>query len=200
MSKNLAKQQQNVPTSSTKALADIQTISISSHRVKEPVRACGCVYPKGYTRGQRMIAGSLIFTVFDQSALYELLSPHPSDFDGVNFSSCLLDQMPPMDITICFANEYGFQSRMAIYGVEFVNEGQTMSIEDILTENAVTYVARDFDPMRAVGQAKMEGAAEGVIEFVEKKASDLILEEDYQKVKSILNPFARHARRSSPFI
>jgi hypothetical protein len=51
---------------STKVLAEAQTISISTHREKNAVRALGHVYPMSFVRGQREIAGSIIFTVFDE--------------------------------------------------------------------------------------------------------------------------------------
>jgi len=135
----------------TKVLAELQTISLSTYREKGPVRSFGKSNPQGWVRGQRTIAGSMIFTVFDKNVLFSLLDYDPSDFDGDNkFKAAILDQLPPIDITIQFANEYGSLSRMTIYGVEFVSEGQTMSIEDILLENTVQYIARDVDPMTPV--------------------------------------------------
>jgi len=187
-------------SASTKVLAEVQTLSISTHRDKRPVRALGKVYPVAFSRGQREIAGSIIFTVFNQHVLYELLDAHPSDFDAVAYTSSLLDQLPPMDITIAFANEYGQLSRMGIYGVEFVNEGQTMSIEDIMTENVCNYVARDFDPMRSVARRNIDEGSRLMNEWVGMKASDLILEDEYQNVKSMLDPFERFKRRSNPFL
>jgi hypothetical protein len=135
----------------TKVLAELQTISISSYREKAPVRALGTTQVKGYTRGPRTVAGSMIFTVFDRNVLFGLLDADPSDFHADDqFSAAILDQLPPMDITITFANEYGSLSRMTLYGVEFVSEGHTMSIEDLLLEDVVQYVARDVDPMTPV--------------------------------------------------
>lgn len=194
------KLEQQSGNQSTKVLAEIQTISISTHRDKQAVRSCGRVYPIGFTRGQREIAGSLIFTVFNEHVLYELLEAHPSDFDATAFTSCLLDQLPPLDITIVFANEYGRVSRMGVYGVEFVNEGQTMSIEDIITENVVNYVARDFDPMRGVKDRKLDDSSRLMSEWTSMKASDLILEEDYQDMKNKLDPFLRASRRRNPYL
>lgn len=185
---------------STLALADVQTISISSFRSKQAVRTLGRVYPVGYVRGQREIAGSIIFTVFNEHTLYKLIQAHPSDFDSSAFTTALLDQLPPMDITIAFANEYGQLSRMALYGVEFIDEGQTMSIEDILTENVVHYVARDYDPLRSVGSRKLDEASRLMSGFAMTKASDLIREDDYQNVKNMLDPFERFKRRSSSFL
>ena len=135
----------------TKTLAELQTLSISTYREKSPVRGFGRSNPSGWVRGQRTIAGSMIFTVFDRDVLWSLLDFDPSDFDGDNkFKAAILDQLPPLDITIQFANEYGSLSRMTIYGVEFISEGKTMSIEDIFLENTVQYIARDVDPMTPV--------------------------------------------------
>jgi hypothetical protein len=63
----------------------------------------------------------------------------------VDVPSYYADQIPPFDVTITFRNEYGQQARMAIYGVEILNEGMGMSIDDITTEKACTFVARKID-------------------------------------------------------
>lgn len=57
------------------------------------------------------------------------------------------DQIPPFDITITFANEYGQAAVRAIYGVELINEGSGVSMDDIQIEEAMTYVAREIGPM-----------------------------------------------------
>lgn len=134
-----------------KKLADLQTLTFSTHREKFPVRTLGRVGAKGYTRGPRTIGGTMIFTVFDKAVLAEMLvgdyiSEVGQDQIGA-FGAVLIDQIPPFDITVLFANETGSISRLAIYGVELVNEGQTMSIEDLMTENVVNYVARHIQPM-----------------------------------------------------
>jgi hypothetical protein len=185
---------------STLVLADVQTISISTHRDKRAVRALGKVYPVGFSRGQREIAGSMVFTVFNEATLYRILEAHPSDFDSVAYTTALLDQLPPMDITIAFANEYGQTSRMGIFGVEFLTEGTTMSIEDIMTENVCNYVARDFDPMRKVAQRKIDEGSRLVSAWAGQKASDLILEDEYQNEKTMNDPYERFRRRSNPFL
>lgn len=55
------------------------------------------------------------------------------------------DEIPPIDITISFMNEYGQSATMTIYGVEFLNEGMGMSVDDITTERAITFVARSIE-------------------------------------------------------
>lgn len=54
------------------------------------------------------------------------------------------DQIPPFDIVITFQNEYGQSASMSILGVEILNEGSGMSIDDITTEKACTFVAREL--------------------------------------------------------
>lgn len=191
----------DITQATTKTLAEVQTLSLSIFRDKQAVRSLGSVYPKAFTRGPREIGGTIIFTVFDEHVLYRFLEAHASDFDAYKgTTSALLDQLPPVDINVSFANEYGSVSRLTILGVEFVEEGQTMSIEDILTENVVTYVARDIDPMRSVKQRKLDNSSRLINEFNTKTASDLILEEDYQRVKNATDPYARLKARRNPFL
>lgn len=59
------------------------------------------------------------------------------------------DEILPFDITINFLNEYGQAAVMTIYGVEILNEGMGMSIDDITTEKACTFIARDIKEMAA---------------------------------------------------
>ena len=194
------------PSLTTKVLAECSSLTISTYRDKQDVRSLGTVYPKGITRGPRSIAGSMIFTVFNKHVLYELLDVHPTDFDATAFTTAILDQLPPIDITVAFANEYGHVSRMAIYGVDFITDGQVMSIEDLFTENTVQYKALDFDPMRSVGSRKIDNVSNMLQKTMGKRASDLIFEEDYQRYKnesdpfSGISPYQRFKRRRNPFI
>ncbi len=52
------------------------------------------------------------------------------------------DQLPPFDVTLAAANEYGALAVMRIFGVELLNEGYGVSIDDIVSEQQHTYVAR----------------------------------------------------------
>ena len=113
-------------------LGSLQTLSISTHQDKKPVRVIGSVNALDYTMGQRTIAGSLVFAVFDQHFATEMFNDL-EELTGRTFF--LPDELPALDITVTFANEYGRQSRMAIYGVRIINEGQVMSINDLYTEN-----------------------------------------------------------------
>jgi hypothetical protein len=79
----------------------------------------------------------------DQAVLAEALRyTYTKDWDP---STIMADQIPPFNIIITCNNEYGDVSTMGIYGVRLVNEGSTMSVDDILTEQTNTYVATDMD-------------------------------------------------------
>lgn len=56
------------------------------------------------------------------------------------------DQIPPFDIVIFGANEHGNTGKMIIHGVEILNEGMGISIDDIVTEQQMTFVATEITP------------------------------------------------------
>lgn len=130
------------------ALGNLETFSYSIFREKHPVRVLGRSHPKGFTSGGRSISGSLIFITFDRAPLYDIIREinyvrNPSD----RTTSPLADQLPPLDFILLLHNEYGSQSILRLYGVEFITEGQVHSINDLYTENTTQYVARDIDSM-----------------------------------------------------
>lgn len=140
---------------------EIQTISYSIYRPMTPVHSLGRINPKGVVRGPRTIAGSLIFTVFDRHVLKSMMDQYNTQ-EAQEFRKTYgldrsqienireygkSDEMPPFDITINFMNEYGNAANLTIYGVYIMSEGQTMSIEDMITENTMQYLAMDIDLM-----------------------------------------------------
>ena len=163
-------------------IGELQSITYSVTREKAPVFTMGNPNPRSYSRGKRGIAGSLVFTVFDRDALYDIKQatdvarqgmndsgfgtsaentnninvPHENMSTDDNISRWTKlsrphysDEIPPFDITISFLNEYGHASQMSIYGVEILNEGMGMSIDDITTQKSCSFVARAIDDMRA---------------------------------------------------
>lgn len=128
-------------------LGNVLTCTYSIFREKSPVRTLGRSHAKAYTQGPRTIAGSMIFVVFDRHPLYEILKSLNYQ-DGApqdRFSTPVADQIPPIDLILWFTNEYGHKSVLRLYGLEFLQEGQTHSINDLYTENTMQYVARDID-------------------------------------------------------
>ena len=52
------------------------------------------------------------------------------------------DQILPFDITLAGTNEIGAATTMKIFGVEILNEGSGVSIDDAVTEMQATFVAQ----------------------------------------------------------
>jgi hypothetical protein len=163
-------------------------ITFSVTREKAPIYTMGSPNPRSFSRGKRGIAGSLIFTVFDRPALYQMLetnyaSNNPQNFftrvsntlpgdpnhkrgiaefdkqqlDVVQQIPFYADQIPPFDITVTFANEYGQGAVRSIYGVELLNEGSGASMDDIVIEETMTYVAREIGPMYKISNSQLTG-------------------------------------------
>ena len=156
-------------------IGELQGVSYSVTREKAPIYTMGSADPRSFSRGKRGIAGTLVFTVFNRNALLETFRAksdksgwffaHDSDvqkhasaqadaqqvYQDVNTDNewepaWYNDQIPPFDITITAANEYGQIAMMTIGGVEILNEGSGMSIDDIVTEQSMTFVARSIGP------------------------------------------------------
>src|SRR6266850_6516962 len=52
------------------------------------------------------------------------------------------DQILPFDITLAGSNEYGAQAASKIFGVEILNEGSGISIDDAVSEMQATFAFR----------------------------------------------------------
>jgi hypothetical protein len=58
-----------------------------------------------------------------------------------------IDQLPPVDVTMTFANEYGNAAFQKIYDMDFLNEGSGVSVDTIIMERKVTWIARKLGPI-----------------------------------------------------
>jgi len=125
-------------------LGELQTLSYSMHRENMPVRTLGHTNPVGFVKGPRTISGSMIFTVFNNYAFYRLKHFQEAISHRLYPVS---DMLPPFDLVITFANEFGVFSKMKILGLTVVDEGGTMSIDDLIQEQTFTYMARGIQPL-----------------------------------------------------
>lgn len=131
-------------------LGELQTVSYSIHRENKPIRVLGRTNVRGFIRGPRTIAGSMIFTVFNAYAFYRLAQYKQLVYgtrSGIQPMFPLADMLPPFDMVLTFSNEYGQFARMKIMGMVIVDEGSTMSVEDIITEQTFTFMAAGIQPL-----------------------------------------------------
>lgn len=130
----------------TRVFGSLQTFSYSIHQEKSPVRTLGDVNAITYVDGPRTIAGSMVFAVLDKHVIHEIYDEVIKKGQYVN-KHYLMDELPNFDITLSFANEYGRQSTISVFGCTIIDEGQIMSINDIMTENTYHYYATDIKYM-----------------------------------------------------
>lgn len=135
-----------MPGSSPVVIGSLTTISYSMFRNKKPVINIGRTNINGVTRGSRIFAGTMIFTLINQHWLKEL----QEQLDWLKgFDELKVDELPLFDIMIVSANEYGNAVTMYIYGIDFTDEAQTISVEDLFTENTFSFVARDISNFKS---------------------------------------------------
>jgi hypothetical protein len=157
-------------------IAELQAVSYSVTREKAPLYTMGSADPRSFSRGKRGIAGTLIFVVFDRHALLGTFGVYAGDDQQLKFLSDKDDVRPeasPVDpfsagVTTASEIQVGATAEaqesqltsvasdqqvvavMRIYGVEILNEGCGVSIDDVMTEQQMTYVARTLVGWRPV--------------------------------------------------
>ena len=129
-------------------LGSITTLSYSLYRTKQPVINLGRTNINGATRGARIFAGSMIFTMINQHWLKELQDTEELSWLG-NYSQLKADELPLFDLMVVSANEYGSYVSMFLYGVDITDEGQVVSVNDLFTENTCSFIARDIETFTA---------------------------------------------------
>lgn len=129
-------------------IGELATASYSIYREKNPVRTLSKISVRGFTKGSRTVAGTLIFTVFDKHIVNRIRAEVPYLRDMVRIKT---DELPTFDLYITMGNEYGASARINLYGLTIVDEGKVLSIEDLFTENQWSYMARDIDLLDDIG-------------------------------------------------
>lgn len=72
----------------------------------------------------------------------------PAGFSTLQKDSIVYaDTIPPFDITLTFANEYGQCAFQKIYDADILNEGSGVSVDTMVMERQMTYIARRMSPM-----------------------------------------------------
>lgn len=134
-------------------LGSLHTISYSSFREKFAVRSLGRVGAKGYTHGPRTIAGTMVFNVLQSHELYELAVRQNENNAGSHPDAIMLDQIEPFNLLLMFANEFGVYSSLHLFDVTIQSEGQSMSIDEVITQNTMNFYALEMLPMTSLGNA-----------------------------------------------
>lgn len=87
-----------------------------------------------------------VVTGWDNAAATDIYVPN--GFAPIRGENVLYaDTLPPFDITMTFANEYGQCAFQKIYDVDILNEGSGVSVDTVVMERQMTYVARRVSPL-----------------------------------------------------
>lgn len=127
--------------------AEISTLSYSIYRDKFPVRALGYTRAKGYTKGPRTVAGTMVFTMLDKTIInnfIDMLYEKGEDEKAWKSLSLIPDELPPFDIDIVFSNEYSQNTKLTLIGVEIAEGNQVMSVNSIAVNEQYSFVAQDI--------------------------------------------------------
>jgi len=131
---------------------NLEAVTVSTFRTKRQVRALGHVNPRGIARGNRTIGGTIIMTEFDRDTFWNLISiPNPVNGEDINIgdsgAAVLPDQLAPFDLLLMFANEAGIMAYRIIYEIEIVTNGVVYSIQDMFSENTLSFLCTDVTPL-----------------------------------------------------
>jgi hypothetical protein len=160
-------------------LSSLATISVSIHDAKAPVRRLGHVGVSGFTKAIRTIAGTMVFLIIEDHPLRSLIAKDPSNIDlnyyyysldqekgrgsltgkintsffGTSKLSSLISKFNLMlryqtEVYNEKENNFGGAS-MIIKGIEITGESIVTSVNDMVTEVVIQFVAEDVAMFRA---------------------------------------------------
>lgn len=79
------------------------------------------------------------------------------------------DMIPPFDVTLTFANEYGQAAFQKIYDVEILDEQSGVSVDSIVMERAMSYIARRISSLTSGVYSR---SADGIAHRLNVNASE----------------------------
>lgn len=94
----------------------------------------------------------------------------PPGFEPIRGNNILYaDTLPPFDVTLTFANEYGHTAFQKLYDLEILNESSGASVDSNVMERQMTYVARRISPLtRGIYTRDDGGNLRGVQPYTKK--------------------------------
>lgn len=141
----------SLPQVPPQKLSNFTTLSVSTYRSVKAVPLLGRVNPGGFVKGPRLVGGTLVSMATQTEHWVARLARQIPELQGL--PALKPDMLPPCDIVITAATEYGATGRAVIYGVRFLDDGQVISTEDTATENVCSFQASAYQPMQRYGEA-----------------------------------------------
>lgn len=157
----------NEPASMYIWLGTVISLSYSVYRNKKAVHTLGHKVISGFASGPRYVAGTIIKTMFleddlilglqklreelkdsgrytDKLATLNMVGILNMAATPQSHSNLMLDDIFSCNIIVLYMSEYqGDMIKEVITGATFINNGQVMSINDMITETTISYIAQD---------------------------------------------------------
>lgn len=157
----------------------VVSLSWSVYRAKIPVTPLGESTVVGFALGNKTVAGHIIKTLTytdelsgavefytklaladkEKNYIENLGSKTTIEFDTKykitqkNFDSLMKDDLVPFNIHAYSISEYTGQIiKDSIYGCTVINTGQVQSIENLITENTIAFIARNIEQNQDIRQ------------------------------------------------
>lgn len=158
-------------------LNSVVSLSWSVYRAKTPVTPLGESLVSGFGLGHKTVAGHIIKTLTykdELSAIVQYYSKVSLGYKNANyvenlgskvsisldskyeitqknFDSLMKDDLVPFNIHAYSISEYtGHIIKDSIYGCTIINTGQVQSIENLITENTIAFVAKYIEQAQDV--------------------------------------------------
>lgn len=157
----------------------IVSLSYSVHRAKIPMTPVGQTCVSGFGLGTKTVAGHIIKTLLYTDELSEAVSVFTKlaikdknanystnygsktsiSFDDryqisqKDFDSLMRDDITPFNIHSISISEYTAKIvRDTIYGCTIINTGQVRSVENLMTENTIAFMAKNVEENKDVNE------------------------------------------------
>ena len=144
-------------------LASLSDITLATNRQAFEVLTLGKTCAKGFTSAPRVVAGQLVFHMFDHHLLQELSANmltygENSDINSITADKEIRntfismyddheDELPLFDIIINFCNSESNPAHCIIYGVKLVDSNWAFGVNHPLSNIVYSYVAINFKPI-----------------------------------------------------
>lgn len=123
-------------------LHGLTLLSVSTDRSSFPVLSTNSRTPKSYTKGHRMVAGSLGFNTYGNNPFEALLDIY-NQWRGTHLNSAetLPDELPPFDLNAILVSHSGDMAGFQIKGVQIIGSARNIGIQDIELTEIYSYTA-----------------------------------------------------------
>lgn len=185
-----------------KVLNTLTTVSFSVNEQKSPVRRLGRRHVVGFTKAIRTIAGTMVLTVLKGHPLtefYTLDQYYKSGEMGQGVhrdnSYHFATNVPPFDLRLIYQTEHNsnYYAQLEILGIEIISQSIVTSVNDMITECVLQFVARDYkefiNHVSSVTEDKVrENRAKLQLQDIEKRKETEVIDQNLRGNENNVTP------------